>query len=107
MYDRRRKLLERESKMQIGIKKIGERDGKERFVLCNRTTGEQIVKKDVSEPTMRNWLASRDFPSELVDRCFELARKKFEEAKGPDAEPEDSDEMDLDFFLAELEDEDS
>jgi len=97
--------------MQIGIKKIGERDGKERFILYNRKTGDKIIKKDVSEPTMRNWLKSRDFPSELVDRCFELARSKFAETEAsapkPDAEEGDeADEMDLDFFLAELEDED-
>lgn len=94
--------------MQIGIKKIGEREGKERFVLYNRKTGDQIIKKDVSEPTMRKWLEGRKFPSELVDRCFELAREKYNqsEAPQPQAEAEDSDEMDLDFFLAELEDED-
>ena len=93
--------------MQIGIKKTGERDGKERFVLYNRTTGDQIIKKDVSEPTMRKWLASRKFPSELVDRCFEIAREKFAEKKSTAPDEKDSDEMDLDFFLAELEDEDN
>lgn len=99
--------------MQIGIKKVSEQDDNERFVLYNRATGEAISKNDNSESTLRNWLSSKDFPSELIDHCFEHARKRFtEENQAASSQPEesadldDSDEKDLDFFLAELEEED-
>ncbi len=100
--------------MNIAVEKVGVREGKERFVLVNTVTGSPITARDVSEPTMRRFLAQRGYDNGLIDECFRKARSRHErastaKAKAAAASAETADADDFDLFLTEigLEDEES
>ncbi len=81
--------------MDIIVQKVGDRDGRERFVLANAKTGEPIMLNDVSEPTMRRFLKSRGKSDEFLDTCFRKARSRFDKSHVHDEE-------DFDVFLEEI-----
>jgi len=78
--------------MKVVLEKVGERNGKERFVLADIATGQVITKKDVSEPTMRKYLKGTGENDKLIDECLDKARKRFDKAQmegGDEGELED------------------
>lgn len=86
--------------MDIAIEQIGERDGKERFVLVNVKTKKVITERDVSEPTLRKWLMEKFGDKAMIDKCFDKARKRFKKPAVGSATVDD--ELDFDEFLSEI-----
>ena len=63
--------------MDVAIKKVSERDGKDRFVLVNPTTREVVTVNDVSEATLRRFFSNKGAGDALVDECLAKARNLF------------------------------
>jgi len=94
--------MEMEAPVNVAIKKVTERESKERFVLINSATREVITVHDVSEATLRKFFRQRGMPEELVDRCFDRARDRYA-ANQPAARVDDASEtMQDDDLLFEL-----
>jgi hypothetical protein len=77
--------------MDILVEKIGEREGKERFVLVNSKTHKVITVKDVSEPTLRKFLRGKGAKDDFIDECLQKARKRFEKTNHKAEEEDDFD----------------
>ena len=63
--------------VDVAIKKVSERDGKDRFVLVNATTREVVTVNDVSEATLRRFFRDKGASDEMLNSCLVNARKKF------------------------------
>ena len=59
----------RAATVEIAIKKVGQRDGKERFVLVNARTRQILTVNDVSERSLRNYFRKRGMADALIDKC--------------------------------------
>jgi hypothetical protein len=66
--------------VDVAIKKVAERDGQERFVLVNAITREVLTVNDVSEPTLRRFFEQRGTNGQLLDECFDRARRQHGES---------------------------
>ena len=82
--------------MKVAIQKVGERDGRERFVLVNYKTHETITVKDVSEPTLRKWLTGKGMDAAAINEGFRKAKKRY------DLDAAENDDTDFDEFLTEI-----
>ena len=63
--------------VDVAIKKVSERDGKDRFVLVNATTREVVTVNDVSEATLRRFFLDKGASEEMLNSCLVKARKNF------------------------------
>ena len=63
--------------VDVAIKKVSERDGKDRFVLVNATTREVVTVNDVSEKTIRGFFRDRGASDKMVADCLAKARKDY------------------------------
>lgn len=90
--------------MDVAIKKVTERDGEDRFVLVNIQTREVLTVHDASEKTLRRYFTERGASPQLLDRCFERARKRFQQPRASSkvAVNQTSDTMGDDDLLIEL-----
>ena len=82
--------------MKVAIQKVGERDGRERFVLVDYKTHETITANDVSEPTLRKWLVSKGMDVAVINESFRKAKKRY------DLDAAGNDDTDFDEFLNEI-----
>ena len=64
--------------VEIAIKKVGQHDGVERFVLVNNRTRQVITVSDVSENALRRFFKKRNISDEAVNNSLARARKRFE-----------------------------
>ena len=55
--------------VDVAIKKVSERDGKDRFVLINATTREVVTVNDVSEATIRRYFGDQGASEAHVNGC--------------------------------------
>ncbi len=69
--------------MNVLVTKVGVKDGQERFILADASTGDSIVKRDVSERTLRDYLKTLGGTDHVVDEAFLKARKRFSKGEGP------------------------
>ena len=67
--------------MNVLVEKVGIKKGVERFVLVNQKTGDSVLKSDVSERTMRNYLLRAGESETLISDCFRKARKRFDKSQ--------------------------
>lgn len=88
--------------MDIAIKKVGQRDGSERFVLINHQTREVITVRDVSERALRRFCQKRGFADELVDASLARARERFESATPRKPVSETAETMEGDDLMFQL-----
>ncbi|MCA9121400.1 MAG: hypothetical protein H6822_07715 [Planctomycetaceae bacterium] len=65
--------------VDVAIKKVSERDGKDRFVLINATTREVVTVHDISETTLRRYFADRGTSDAMLTDCLNKARKNYGE----------------------------
>ena len=65
--------------VEVAIKKVSERDGKDRFVLANATTREVVTVNDVSEATLRRFFRDQGASEAMLNDCLAKARKAFGE----------------------------
>ena len=63
--------------VDVAIKKVSERDGKDRFVLINATTREVVTVNDVSEATIRRFFRDKGASNEMIADCLAKARKNY------------------------------
>lgn len=63
--------------VDVAIKKVSERDGKDRFVLVNATTREVVTVNDVSEATIRRFFRDKGASDEMLADCLAKARKDY------------------------------
>lgn len=63
--------------MDVLIKKVSERDGRERFVLLNVKTGQPVTAHDASEASIRRYFRGKGLATNFLDDCFRLARDRF------------------------------
>ncbi len=68
--------------MDVAIKKVSERNGKDRFVLVNATTRDVVTVNDVSKATLRGFFLAQGATDEMFDACLETARQKYSEGSG-------------------------
>ena len=93
--------------MDVSIKKIGQRDGKERFELVDFVSREVVTVNDVSEATLRAYFHKRGVGDDTLDDCFMQARESYEQAtaSGPPvdnaADSEEEDDLLFDVDLSE------
>ncbi|HUG69641.1 MAG TPA: hypothetical protein VMM76_17955 [Pirellulaceae bacterium] len=66
--------------MDVAIKKVSERDGKDRFVLVNATTREVVTVNDVSEATIRRFFRDKGASDEMLADCLAKARKNYSQS---------------------------
>ena len=95
--------------MDVAIKKVGQRDGKERFVLVSPKTREIVTVSDVTEAALRRFFEKRGVASKTIDQCLARARRRYDEAapKTPVDEHADTRGDDLLFQLGLEEEEDA
>ncbi len=89
--------------MNAIVEKIGEKKGKERFILVCAKTGSVITKKDVSESTMVRFLKEIGESKNLIAEALEKARKRFDKAE---AAKDDEEELDDIFSEVAFDDDD-
>ena len=87
--------------MEIAIKKVGQRDGVERFILVNNRTRQVITVRDVSEDALRRFFEQRKISGEAIDQSLARARKRFDDTpkRTPVDETADTQGDDLLFQL--------
>jgi hypothetical protein len=88
--------------VEIAIKKVGKRDGQERFVLVDSRTREVITVKDVTEVALRRFFTKREIADNSVDACIERARQRYAETRKATPINESSDTMGEDDLLYQL-----
>jgi hypothetical protein len=88
--------------VEIAIKKVGQRDGKERFVLVSTQTREVITVSDVSETSLRRFFLQRGVTKELIDQCLARARRRYDETASRSPVDENADTMEGDDLLFQL-----
>ena len=65
--------------MDVTIKKVGQNDGAERFLLVDSVTRQVLTVHDTSEQALRRFFTKRGADSGLIDQCFERARQRYAE----------------------------
>ena len=65
--------------MDVNIKRVGHRDGQDRFVLVDAKTRKIVSVNDVSEDALRRFFAKRGVDPELLNECLSKARKQHSE----------------------------
>ncbi len=75
--------------MDVAIKKVSERDGKDRFVLVNAATREVVTVNDVSEATIRRFFRDKGASDDTISECLAKARKKYGEGASKASVPVD------------------
>lgn len=70
--------------MDVTIKKVGENDGGERFVLIDAVTRKVLTVHDTSEQALRRFFQQRGVAATTVDQSLERARQRY----GTNSEPE-------------------
>jgi hypothetical protein len=63
--------------VDVSIKKVGQRDGQERFVLVNTKTRQVVTANDVSEKSIRRFFRQLKAPDKLIDKCLQRARERY------------------------------
>jgi len=88
--------------VDIAIKKVGKRDGHERFVLVNTKTRAVITVKDVTESALRRFFQKRRITDASVNQCLERARQRYAETTKAAPVNQSSDTMGEDDLLSQL-----
>jgi len=65
--------------VDVTIKKVGQNDGAERFLLVDSVTRQVLTVHDTSEQALRRFFTKRGADSGLIDQCFERARQRYAE----------------------------
>lgn len=73
--------------MDVVIQKVGERDGKERFVLAKASSGEVITAKDASEGTIRKYFRAKGLSNGFLDECLQKSRARYDKKLKAAAKP--------------------
>lgn len=88
--------------MDVAIKKVGKRDGKEWFVLVSTRTREIITIKDVTENAIRRFFQERGVSEDAINKCLESARRRYADAAPKQPANESADTMGEDDLLFQL-----
>jgi hypothetical protein len=95
--------------VEVAIKKVGERDGRERFILVNADTRQVVTANDVSETALRKFFRQLGAADHLIDQCIGRARERYASNSDPlheiDPSADTAEDEDLLFELG-LEDDD-
>jgi hypothetical protein len=90
--------------VDVTIKKVGQRDGKDRFILVNAKTRKVLTVDDVSEAALRRFFRSRGVQEETITEALATAQKRYaaaSEANQPRVD-DAADTLDDDDLLFEL-----
>jgi hypothetical protein len=74
--------------VEVAIKKVGQREGQERFVLVHTQTREIVTVSDVTEAALRRFFRQRGVPDGEFNHCLQRARQRYAE-KSPPRNPVD------------------
>ncbi len=90
--------------VDVTIKKVGQRDGKDRFILVNARTRKVLTVDDVSEEALRRYFQEQGAGDELIENVLSSARERYaHSASAADARVDNAaDTMDDDDLLFEL-----
>jgi hypothetical protein len=88
--------------VNVAIKKVGRRDGEERFVLVNTQSREVITVKDVTESALRRYFKSHGVRDEAFDKCLTRARELYANSTRASPVSETSDTQGEDDLLYQL-----
>jgi len=67
----------REFAVDVAIKKVSERDGKDRFVLVNAETRDVVTVNDISKATLRRFFRDKGASDEMFDACLAKACENY------------------------------
>lgn len=65
--------------MELTIKKVGQRDGRDRFVLVDNQSRAVITVHDVSEEAIRRFFRQRKVSELAVEGALVRARRRYDE----------------------------
>jgi len=88
--------------VEIGIKKVGQRDGKDRFVLVSVATREVLTVRDISEKALRKFFKQRGCDDETVNQSLARARRRYDESASKAKVDDSADTMEDGDLLFEL-----
>lgn len=63
--------------MDVTIKKIGQRDGEDRFILLDPATRQILTVDDVSERALRRFFRKHGASDALIDEALLTARRRY------------------------------
>lgn len=63
--------------MDVTIKKVGQREGQDRFVLVAVTSRKVVTVNDVSARALDRFFLKRGVLRELIERCVQRAREQY------------------------------
>jgi hypothetical protein len=63
--------------VDVTIKQVGHRDGKDRFVLVHPRTRKVLTVDDVTEAKIRQFFQKKGAASKLLDACLDVARERY------------------------------
>ena len=72
--------------MDVSVKKVGVRGGRDRFVLVNSETRKVVTANDVSEAAVRRFFRQLGADDQLIGECIERARERYGDAPEVDQE---------------------
>jgi hypothetical protein len=67
----------RQDTVDVAIKKVGERDGQDRFILVNAGTRQVVSSNDVSEKSLRRFFRQLGADDHLIGQCIQRARDRY------------------------------
>lgn len=86
--------------MDVSIKKVGEVDGVEQFILVNSITRKVLTAREANETAIRRFFEQLGADGHLIDTCLETARTRFDNRHElADSSFEEAGEDDLLFEL--------
>ena len=90
--------------MNITIKKVGQRDGKDRFILVDATTRKVLTVDDVSEESLRRYFRQQGANVEMIENALSMARQRYAKPSpaGDGRVDHDADTLDDDDLLFDL-----
>ena len=88
--------------MDVTIKKVSQRDGKDRFILVNANTRRVLTVDDVSEEALRRFFQKRGAGDQLLENALSTARQRYAQSASAARVDNAADTMDDDDLLFEL-----
>lgn len=88
--------------VEVAIKKVGQRDGQDRFVLVEVNTRRVVTVNDVSEAALRRFFRKRNTSDKLIDQCLQQSRERYQAAAARQAADDGADTVEDNDLLFEL-----
>ena len=65
--------------MDVTIKKVGQREGQDRFIIVQVQTRKVLTVHDTSARALRKFFHQRGVAEEVIDTCLQHARSRYDQ----------------------------